>query len=174
MPEIGREYARRLHSWRRSALRLGRVAVDLDVAGERSLFARLCTARTRPGAETLARWLLTPAEHATIRERHRAVEELRGTVELREALALSGADGVSEIDVGAVDAWIAGPPALPLAARWPLTLVAAAVVLPSSQQRGWGTRSCPRSAASGTTCRSAAAARASSCSPARTWRGSRR
>src|SRR5512138_660036 len=37
-------------------------ARDLDLFGEGSLFELLCTARTRPGADALASWLLAPAD----------------------------------------------------------------------------------------------------------------
>ena len=37
-------------------------AADLDLFGRGSLFERLCTARTRAGEETLADWLLAPAD----------------------------------------------------------------------------------------------------------------
>lgn len=68
-------------------------AHDLDVVGVGSLFDFLCTARTAPGEETVAGWLLAPARTAeVIRARHEAVAELRGYAQLREDLAVL-ADG---------------------------------------------------------------------------------
>ena len=49
-------------------------AVDLDIVGPGGLFEMLCTARTRAGEDTLARFLLTPAPLASIRMRQSAVE----------------------------------------------------------------------------------------------------
>src|SRR6185312_15943398 len=59
---------------------------DLDLFGRGSLFELLCTARTRAGEETLARWLLHAATIPEIVERHGAVADLRERVELREQL----------------------------------------------------------------------------------------
>lgn len=44
-------------------------ANDLDIFGEGSLFELLCTARTRAGQETLARWLGKPASRDEILQR---------------------------------------------------------------------------------------------------------
>src|SRR6266702_3703877 len=44
-------------------------ARDLDLFGRASLFELLCTARTRAGEETLARWLLAPAPPDEVRGR---------------------------------------------------------------------------------------------------------
>jgi hypothetical protein len=65
---------------------------DLDLFGRGSLFQLLCTARTTIGENTLARWLCTPAAAAEIGARQVAVAELRGELDLREDLALTGAD----------------------------------------------------------------------------------
>ena len=67
-------------------------ADDLDVFGRGSLFEWLCTARTLAGEATLARWLLSPAPLAEVRERQEAVRELRDRADLREAIALLGED----------------------------------------------------------------------------------
>ncbi len=50
-------------------------ARDLDIFGVGSLFELLCTARTRAGEETLARWLLIPAPPDEVRTRNDAVKE---------------------------------------------------------------------------------------------------
>ena len=42
-------------------------ARDLDLFGRASVFELLCTARTRAGEETLARWLLAPASPDEVR-----------------------------------------------------------------------------------------------------------
>ncbi|MCA1685636.1 MAG: DNA mismatch repair protein MutS [Planctomycetia bacterium] len=80
-------------------------AADLDLFGRGSLFERLCTARTRAGEETLAAWLLAPAEPATVRARQEAVDELRPRLELREDLELLGADVREGIDPESLAAW---------------------------------------------------------------------
>ncbi len=65
-------------------------ARDLDVFGHGSLFDLMCTARTRAGEETLARWLISPASPEVVQARHGAVTDLKDRLDLREALALQG------------------------------------------------------------------------------------
>ena len=65
-------------------------AADLDLFGKGSLFELLCAARTRVGEDTLAAWLLAPAEVGQIRARHEAVAELRTRLDLREQWAIVG------------------------------------------------------------------------------------
>lgn len=67
-------------------------ASDLDLFGHGSLFQRLCTARTRPGEETLARWLTHPGRPDDLLPRQEAVRELTPRIKLRERLALVGDD----------------------------------------------------------------------------------
>jgi hypothetical protein len=67
-------------------------AADLDLFGRGSLFELLSTARTRMGEETLAKWLLAPSAVDEIVERHAAIRELREQLDLREDLAVLGAD----------------------------------------------------------------------------------
>jgi MutS domain V len=67
-------------------------ARDLDLFGAGSLFELLCTARTRAGEETLARWLLARASTDEAARRQAAVEELRPGIEFREKLAIAGED----------------------------------------------------------------------------------
>lgn len=67
-------------------------AADLDLFGRGSLFELLSTARTRMGEETLAKWLLAPSTVDEIADRHAAVRELREELDLREDLAVLGAD----------------------------------------------------------------------------------
>jgi hypothetical protein len=61
-------------------------ALDLDLFGPHSLYARLCLARTSAGEETLAGWLLQAAGRDEVLARQEAVAELRGRVDLREHL----------------------------------------------------------------------------------------
>lgn len=71
-------------------------ARDLDLFGRGGMFELLSTARTRAGEETLAAWLLAPAQPTEIVHRQQAIEELRPALDLREGLALAGAT----IDIG--------------------------------------------------------------------------
>jgi hypothetical protein len=63
-------------------------ATDLDLFGRASLFQLLGAARTPVGEATLGRWLLDPADTATIRERQAAVAELAPLLDLRDELAV--------------------------------------------------------------------------------------
>ena len=97
-------------------------AADLDLFGRGSMFERLCTARTRSGEAVLASWLLEPAGSTMIAERHRAIDELRPRLDLREDLELLGAEVRAGIDPEALAAWCAAPRAF---TGWALPLVAA-------------------------------------------------
>lgn len=87
-------------------------ALDLDLFGKGSLFELLCTARTRTGQDTLARWLLSPADPAVARGRQQAVDELRPRLDLREDLAALAEDASSGIDPEFLSSW--GEEASPL------------------------------------------------------------
>jgi hypothetical protein len=87
-------------------------APDLDLFGTGSVFELLCTARTRKGEDTLAGWLLAPAAPEDVRERQVAVEDLRQRLDLREDLALLGADVPEGVDLEGLAAWGAAPPVL--------------------------------------------------------------
>jgi hypothetical protein len=80
-------------------------AADLDLFGESSLFELLSTARTRMGEETLAKWLLAPALIPEVRERQAAVAELRDQLDLREDLAVLGADVRVGVNPDALASW---------------------------------------------------------------------
>ncbi|MFZ0805774.1 MAG: mismatch repair protein, partial [Candidatus Sulfotelmatobacter sp.] len=80
-------------------------AADLDLFGEGSLFELLSTARTRMGEETLAKWLLAPARIPEVRERQAAVTELREQLDLREDLAVLGADVRVGVNPDALADW---------------------------------------------------------------------
>ena len=83
---------------------------DLDLFGKGSLFELLSTARTKAGEERLASWLLAPAPIPEILARQQSVAEFRPRLDLREDLALLGA----EVNAGAhpeeLVAWAARPP----------------------------------------------------------------
>ena len=65
-------------------------ARDLDIFGPASLFQLLCTARTRTGEETLAKWLQTAASMPEVGARQAAVQELTPRLDFRERLVLAG------------------------------------------------------------------------------------
>lgn len=65
-------------------------AADLDLLGRASLEHLLHTPTTPVGRATLRRWLVAPADVATIRARQAAVAELAPMIELRDDLALRG------------------------------------------------------------------------------------
>jgi len=103
-------------------------AADLDLFGEGSLFELLCAARTYPGEERLAAWLLAPAPPAEVRARQRAVAELAPRLDLREDLAVLGEDVRAGVDAPSLAAWGEGPSLLPGWAR-PAGLALAAAAL---------------------------------------------
>jgi hypothetical protein len=66
-------------------------AVVLDLFGRASAFQWLGPAATARGAETLARWLMAPADPAEIRSRQDAVDQLAAKDVWREELSAFGA-----------------------------------------------------------------------------------
>lgn len=64
-----------------------------------------CRARTRLGEDTLAAWLRTAASPSAIDFRQRAISELHGRVDLREALALLPAEVHDSIDQSLLHDW---------------------------------------------------------------------
>ena len=84
-------------------------AQDLDLFGKGSLFELLSTARTHIGEDTLARWLLAPADPDTIRARQQAVDELRPRLDLRESLAVLADDARTGVNPTALAAWGEAP-----------------------------------------------------------------
>jgi hypothetical protein len=84
-------------------------ARDLDLFGPGSLFELLSTARTHIGEDTLARWLLAPADPATARARQEAVDELRPRVDLREDLAVVAEEARTAVDPVSLAAWGEAP-----------------------------------------------------------------
>jgi len=83
-------------------------AQDLDLFGKGSLFELLSTARTRSGEDTLAAWLLAPADPAAVRERQEAVAELQPRIDLREDLAVLAEDARTGVDPQFLAEWGAG------------------------------------------------------------------
>lgn len=84
-------------------------AADLDLFGSGSLFELLCTARTRAGEDTLAAWLLAPANPPEVAARQAAVAELCPRLDLREDLALRGADVRAGLHPNELAAWATAP-----------------------------------------------------------------
>jgi MutS domain V len=109
-------------------------ARDLDLFGRASLFELLCTARTRAGEESLARWLLAPATPDEVQARQAAVVDLSGRLDFRERLAILGEDLALGTHPAQLIAWGEGPAAfasgmIPIAApvlavTWILSVVA--------------------------------------------------
>ena len=86
-------------------------AGDLDLFGRGSLFELLATTRTTAGADTLAAWLLAPAEPAAIRERQAAVRELTPRIDLRLEMAIAGDEPGSAAQRAALEDWAQRPAA---------------------------------------------------------------
>ena len=84
-------------------------ARDLDLFGPASLFELLSTARTHIGEDTLAQWLLAPADPATARARQQAVDEMRPRVDLREDLAVVAEESRTGVDPVSLAAWGEAP-----------------------------------------------------------------
>jgi len=94
-------------------------AGDLDLLGQGSLFQLICSARTKLGEETLARWLLSPASTTEIQERQQAVEELRNELDFREELELLEAETHSEIEQTHLSEWVLQPlTTIPAPLKW--------------------------------------------------------
>jgi MutS domain V len=88
-------------------------ARDLDLFGRASVFELLCTARTRAGEETLARWLLAPASPDEVRDRQLAARELSGRLDFRESLSTMGEDLALGVRPAQLIAWGEAPAVLP-------------------------------------------------------------
>ena len=87
-------------------------AGDLDLFGEGSLFELLCAARTSMGEETLAVWLLAPADPASVRARQEAVQAMAPHLDLREDLAMLGEEVAATVRRDTL-ATLAAPPHSP-------------------------------------------------------------
>ena len=84
-------------------------AGDLDLFGDGSLFQLLSTAQTASGEETLAAWLLSGADPATVRTRQSAVQDLATRLQLREELHTVGADARTGVDSASLVTWATAP-----------------------------------------------------------------
>ena len=114
-------------------------ASDLDLFGEGSLFQLLSAARTRMGEDTLAKWLLAPSTVESIRERHGAVSELRQQLDLREDLAILGADVGAGVHPEELVKWAESPNQMkPSWLRWLALVLAALAVLGAVAWAVWG------------------------------------
>jgi hypothetical protein len=110
-------------------------ADDLDLFGPGSMYERLCTARTRIGQDTLASWLKATAGAEEIRERQEAVAELKPQLDLREDLALLGADVPSGVDLKTLAAW--GAAAAVMVSQQPRAVAVGCTVLTVAAVTGW-------------------------------------
>jgi hypothetical protein len=109
---------------------------DLDLFGRQSLYERLCTARTPMGENILARWLLAPAGHETIRERQACISELRSRMDLREDLAILGEPPRIALQPDTLTKWADAPNELPQ--LWLRLMAFALAVLAVATAAAWG------------------------------------
>jgi ABC-type multidrug transport system fused ATPase/permease subunit len=85
-------------------------AIDLDLFGRGSMYERLCTARTHAGQDQLAAWLQHGSPIAVLSERQGAVRELGPRLDLREDLAVLGAEVQRAVDSTALSRWASTDP----------------------------------------------------------------
>lgn len=89
-------------------------AGGLNLFGRGSLYQILCSARTRAGQDTLARWMKELASIEEARARAAAVRELWSRVDLREALAAAGPSRSSDFRIETFREWVqSAPPDFP-------------------------------------------------------------
>ncbi len=81
---------------------------DLDLFGPASLFELLSTARLPMGENFLAQWLCSPSAPAVIVDRQKLVAELRESLDLRESLAVIGAELRVRINPESLARWSEG------------------------------------------------------------------
>jgi hypothetical protein len=112
-------------------------SADLDLFGRGGLFDLLSTARTRMGEDTLAAWLLAPSTVEQIRERHEAVPELRDDVDLREDLAVLGADVRTGVHPEELVRWAEEPNRLQWRLLGPLCITLAALAIAALVYSWW-------------------------------------
>lgn len=85
-------------------------AGDLDIVGRASLFQLLDTTATRMGRQSLAAWLLVPADSTVATSRQGAVAELAPQLDLRQEIELRGrAASYIESDPEPFLAWAEDP-----------------------------------------------------------------
>ncbi|HEX3603960.1 MAG TPA: hypothetical protein VHU43_07695 [Steroidobacteraceae bacterium] len=114
-------------------------ADDLDLFGTDSLYELLCAARTQMGENTLAQWLLAPADIQTIRARHACIADLRERFDFRESMATDGESVAITLQAEALDAWARAPNRLNRAwVRWAAPLSAGLAVGAIVVWAAWG------------------------------------
>ena len=111
-------------------------AQDLDLFGEGSLFQLLSTAQTQAGEDTLASWLLEPADRTEVTSRQEAVRDLRPRLKLREQLATAGAEMRAAVHPTALTTWATAPPVLH--GVWPRVVALVLSVLTVAAVAAWG------------------------------------
>lgn len=89
---------------------------DLDLFGPGSLFELMCAARTRVGEERLAQWLCAPCEIQALKDRQAAVEELTDHLDIREDIAMLGAETAESANLQRLGKWAREPVIAPSAA----------------------------------------------------------
>jgi hypothetical protein len=97
-------------------------AADLDLFGNASLFQLISTARLGAGEQTLASWLLTPADRDEIFARQASVAELQPRLDLREQLAMVGEEVAGWLDTSQLARW--GEQPIQLTGTWPRIVAA--------------------------------------------------
>ena len=114
-------------------------ASDLDLFGPDSLYELLCAARTQMGEDTLAQWLLAPADIDTIRGRHAAIADLRTRLDLHEDLAIGGEPARIALRPEMLTAWVQAPNRLNHRwLRWTAPLLAVLAVAAAAAWVIWG------------------------------------
>jgi len=106
-------------------------ARDLDLFGDASVFQYLCTARTRAGEDTLARWLLESAPQDQIPARQTAVRDLATRLKVREHIASGGETVRNGVRPELLSAWGEREPILTSKTTCALTSVLAVFWLAS-------------------------------------------
>ena len=115
----GARFANETHSY----------SADLDLFGPGSVFERVTACRTRAGEDTLAAWLLAPAEPTEVKARQESVADLTPRLDLREAIAVAGADAPAA-DYHPLAEWGAAPiEAVASWKRWAVEILGWANVL---------------------------------------------
>jgi hypothetical protein len=92
-------------------------AADLDLFGPSSIFQLLSIARLSGGERMLANWLTAAPPPGEVSARQSSVEELRTRVDLRERLALVGAEIAGFLDTTQLASWGQAPARL--TGSWP-------------------------------------------------------
>jgi hypothetical protein len=88
-------------------------ADDLDLFGRGCLFELLSTARLPMGENFLAQWLCVPSPPAAVVERQSLVAGLRESLDLRESLAVMGAELRVRLNPESLIGWAEAKPVLP-------------------------------------------------------------